>query len=233
MPALTTPAKAFLAAFFVDSVLHLSAILFDLQTLRNITKPLLMLLLIGVVLSTVAYKSHPSIKLLIFGQIFSCFGDIALIGSGELWFGGGIAMFLVAQIFYIKGYFVLGAREGLQARPWVKFAYPAFWLVANLALAPGLGILAIPIAIYSAALVTMAMSAMSLGTVFGIGGTLFMFSDLLIGEGVAYGSFPGSDFLCMLTYILGQVIICLCWLKRVQSEPHVDATAARPVAASS
>ena len=63
---------------------------------------------------------------------------------------------------------------------------------------------------------------MSLGTLFGIGGALFMVSDLLIGETVAYGAFPVSGVIIMFTYILGQAIIAYCWTRRVESNAPIE-----------
>lgn len=215
---MTRAARGFLIAFIVDSVIHLTAVAIGLNTAANVTKPLLLLLLIGVVVSNVSINGHPSLPWLIGGQLFSCIGDVALIPDGTMYFIAGMAGFAAAQICYITGYFRLGAKTGYAQRRWVLIVYPLFWLAANAALWSGLGAMRLPIAIYSLALVAMAMTSMSLGTVFGIGGTLFMLSDLTIGENVAYGDFPGSHFLIMATYIAGQVIICLCWLDRVQQQ---------------
>lgn len=203
-------------------MLELSAVATSNTILEHSTKPLLLPLLMVFVLIEVGWNAHPSIKFLLIGQFFSLLGDVALMFDGELWFGLGIFMFLITHIFYIIGFFKLGARAGLQDRRWVLFVYPAFWIIANAALWSGLGPLRIPIIIYSAFLVGMAMCSMSLGTLFGIGGSLFMFSDLLIGETVAYGKFPGSGVLIMFTYIVGQALIAYCWTKRVQEQAPVN-----------
>lgn len=216
-----------LALLAIVSVLELTAVAIDNTTLEHLTKPLLLPLLMVFVLIEVGWSSHPSIKFLVVGQFFSFLGDVALMFDGDMWFGLGILMFLVTHIFYIIGFFKLGAREGFAARRWILVAYPLFWLVANAALWSGLGPLRIPILVYSAFLVSMAMCSMSLGTLFGIGGGLFMISDLLIGETVAYGKFPGSGVVIMATYIVGQAIIAWCWTRKVeqQAEPLLPAAA--------
>ena len=180
-----------LVVLAIVSVLELSAVAADNTVLEHLTKPLLLPLLIIFVLVEVGWNADPSIKFLIIGQFFSFLGDVALMFDGDLWFALGIGMFLITHIFYLIGFFKIGAREGLRERRWVLVAYPLFWLAANAALWSGLGPLRIPIIVYSAFLVAMAMCSMSLGTLFGIGGALFMVSDLLIGETVAYGAFPG------------------------------------------
>ena len=206
----------------IVSVLELAAVATGNALLEHLTKPLLLPLLMVFVLVEVGWNAHPTIKFLVIGQFFSFLGDVALMLDGDLWFGIGILMFLVTHIFYLVGFFKLGAREGLRQRSWVLIAYPLLWLVANAALWSGLGPLRIPIIVYSAFLVAMAMCSMSLGTLFGIGGALFMFSDLMIGETVAYGNFPGSGVAIMLTYIVGQTIIAWCWTQRVQEVPAAD-----------
>lgn len=217
-------AKVFLILFVVDAVLHLTCIVAGLTVIQAISKTLLMLLLIGVTLSSVKFKDDPSVKFLVLGQFFSCLGDVALISDAQVMFGLGIGMFLVAQLMYLTGYFKLGARAQYAHRKWIMVAYPLFWVVGNAVIAPRLGVIGIGIVIYSAALVTMAMSSMALGTLWGIGGTLFMFSDMTIGTTVAFGKFPGSAFLIMLTYIIGQLIICLCWIRKVEENRRPSAT---------
>ncbi|MGA9148242.1 MAG: lysoplasmalogenase [Candidatus Nanopelagicales bacterium] len=211
-----------LVVLAIVSVLELSAVAADNTVLEHLTKPLLLPLLIIFVLVEVGWNADPSIKFLIIGQFFSFLGDVALMFDGDLWFALGIGMFLITHIFYLIGFFKIGAREGLRERRWVLVAYPLFWLAANAALWSGLGPLRIPIIVYSAFLVAMAMCSMSLGTLFGIGGALFMVSDLLIGETVAYGAFPGSGVVIMLTYIVGQAIIAYCWTRRVEQTAAVD-----------
>ncbi len=213
---------ATLIVLAIVSVVELTAVATDNTLVEHLTKPLLLPLLIVFVLVEVGWNAHPSIKFLVIGQFFSFLGDVALMLDGDLWFGLGILMFLITHIFYILGFFKIGAREGLRRRSWVLIAYPLVWLVANAALWSGLGPLRIPIIVYSAFLVAMAMCSMSLGTLFGIGGALFMFSDLLIGETVAYGKFPGSGVAVMLTYIVGQTIIAWCWTQRVKELPTTD-----------
>ena len=208
----------------VVSVLELTAVAVDNTVLEHLTKPLLLPLLMIFVLIEVGWGSDASIKFLVIGQFFSFLGDVALMMDGDLWFGLGILMFLITHVFYLIGFFKIGARDGLANRRWVLVVYPLFWVVANAALWSGLGPLRIPIIVYSGFLVAMAMCSMSLGTLFGIGGALFMFSDLLIGETVAYGSFPGSGVVIMFTYIVGQTIIAWCWTRRVEARSDSSIT---------
>lgn len=212
-------ASVALIAFVVVAIVELLALAVDNTLSASLAKPLLMPLLIVFVLAQVGWSGYPSIKWLVIGQFFSLLGDVALIFDAPMWFGLGIAMFLITHICYLVGFFKIGARQALSDRRWVLVVYPVLWVAANAALWPGLGPLRLPILVYSVFLVSMALVSMSLGTLFGIGGTLFMLSDLLIGETVAYGNFTGSDVLVMSTYIVGQALIAWCWVQRVQLDP--------------
>ncbi len=214
-------ARTALWAYVVVSALQLIGRGAGLDLLGDLTKPLLLPLLMVFVLAQVGWRSFPSVRWLVVGQFFAFLGDAALMAEGDLWFGIGIGMFLVTHICYLVGFFKMGARDALRSRRWVLFAFPAFWIAANAVLMPNLGAMAIPILVYSAFLVAMAMVATSLGTGLGIGGTLFMISDLMIGATVAFGEFAGSGFLIMATYVVGQGLIAWFWLDRVQ-QPNVS-----------
>lgn len=222
-------ARFLLGAFAAVGVINVAGLVLDLTVVANTTKPLLMPLLFGFVLATGA-AGLPSMRLLLVGQVFAWFGDLALMSDAPIWFVTGMVMFLVMQICYIVGYFKLGARAGYARRRWVVFVFPVFWLIANAALWPGLGPLRLPIAVYSAALVTQAMTAVALGSRIGIGGTIFMCSDLMIGVTAAYGAFPGSRPLIMFTYLVGQGLIATAWIAIARSSARAtgEQTAATP-----
>ncbi|MGV1035407.1 MAG: lysoplasmalogenase [Candidatus Nanopelagicales bacterium] len=206
-------AKLALSAYVIVATLQVLSRIVDNDLLSNVTKPLLLPLLMVFVSAQVGWRADSGAPWLIIGQFFSFLGDVALMFEGDQWFALGLAMFLVTHICYLVGFFGLGAAQALRDRRWVLLAYPAFWLIANALLWPGLGSLRIPIAVYSAALVAMAMVAMSLQTKLGIGGALFMISDLLIGAGVAYGDFTGQSVAVMSTYVTGQGLIAVAWVQ--------------------
>lgn len=208
-------AKALLGVFAAVGVLNVIANAVGNELMSTTTKPLLLPLLAAFSIAA-AGISQPAMKLLVAAQFFAWLGDLALMFTTPAIFLAGMGAFLVMQLGYIVGFFRLGARDGFSRRRWVLFAFPAFWVVANAALVTSLGPLIIPIAIYSAALVTMAMTSVAVGTRAGIGGTLFMISDLMIGVTIAFGTFPGSPPLIMATYLIGQVLIATAWINQVR-----------------
>ncbi len=216
-------ARFALGAYLFIAVIHLGSISAGSAIGSSLTKPLLIPLLALYAFAMMRLVLVPAAKWLFVGLLFAWLGDVALMPDGDLWFVLGIAMFLVMQISYVVGFFQLGARDGLSRRRWVLIVFPAFWLVANALLWPELGELRIPIAIYSLALVTMALLSVATGTLIGIGGTLFMISDLLIGVGAAFGTSTGQSLAVMTTYIAAQFIIVSAWIRfgvpRNQREP--------------
>jgi uncharacterized membrane protein YhhN len=107
----------------------------------------------------------------------------------------------------------------------VPAAWALLWLVLNVVLGPSLGALQVPIAVYSAALTTMAACAVATGRRrIGVGGVLFLVSDLLIGLGAADLDVPASGFLVMSTYALAQLLIVTGWVLAVRA-PALSGTA--------
>jgi len=208
-------ASALLGIFAAVGAINVVGDAIGNDLMANTTKPLLLPLLVAFSVAA-AGISRPTMKLLVAAQFFAWLGDLALMSSEPVVFLAGMGAFLVMQVVYIVGFFRLGARDGFARRRWVLFAFPAFWVVANAALWAGLGPMRLPIAVYAAALVTMAMTSVALGTRVGIGGTLFMLSDLMIGATIAYGNFPGSSPLIMTTYIIGQGLIAAAWVGLVR-----------------
>lgn len=204
-------ARGWLLAYLVVGVLHLICIAIGAQAATHVTKVVLIPLLF-VAVGAMSRSLHvQALPWLLVGLVFAWLGDVALIPDGQLWFVAGMLFFLIMQLCYIRGYFLLGAASGLRRRRWALVVFPLFWLVANVVLWPSLGDLRIPIAIYSIALVTMAMVGVGAGPLFGIGGTIFMLSDLMIGVGAAFGSSTLLSFLIMLTYIVAQLLIVVAW----------------------
>ena len=172
-----------------------------------LTPVLLVLLLVWLLLA----QGTRAPRLLVAGMVFAWLGDVALDGPGDTRFLLGIGFFLVMQICYMTGFVRLGAAAWLRERWWVPTGAAALWLGLNLVLGPSLGDLRWPLAVYSAALVTMATLSLGVSPRVGTGGVLFLVSDLLIGLGAAGLDFPLRDLLVMATYAIAQLLIVTGW----------------------
>ena len=222
--ALPAP-RPVLVAFCVVAVLNLVAVTAGVTWLELVTKPFLCGLLL--LWAWLACDRHPP-RLLMAGLVAALAGDELLGPSGSAWFVAGMGAFLVMQVCYITGFVRMGAFAALRERRWVPAAWALLWLVLNVVLGPSLGALQVPIAVYSAALTTMAACAVATGhRRIGVGGVLFLVSDLLIGLGAADLDVPASGFLVMSTYALAQLLIVTGWVLAVRVPALSGATAAR------
>jgi uncharacterized membrane protein YhhN len=214
-----------LVAFVVVAVANLVSVSVGIGWLEVVTKPFLCGLLL--VWAWLACDRRPP-RLLMAGLVAALAGDELLGPAGDAWFVVGMAAFLVMQVCYIVGFLRLGAGEALRRRRWVPVAWALLWLVLQVVLGPSLGALQIPIAVYSAALTTMAACAVATGDRrIGVGGVLFLISDLLIGLGAADLDVPASGFLVMSTYALAQLLIVTGWVLVVRTPALTGAAAAR------
>lgn len=177
----------------------LVAIAARLPALGWVSKPLLApLLALALVRAGTPVRSP-----MVAGLACATVGDIALMLPGTGAFIAGMAAFLAMHVCYIRAFRRIGA--GI-SRP-AAAAYVAAWLIANAYLVGHTGALGVPIAVYSAALLTMAASARRLGKAGALGGTLFVLSDALIGAAAAGLNFPGRSLLTMATYIPAQALL--------------------------
>ncbi|GAA1059764.1 lysoplasmalogenase [Agromyces bracchium] len=177
------------------------------------TKLLLMPALVVAVL-VARPRASATTWLLITALILSWGGDALLTGSGDGWFVAGLLSFLAAHVAYV----VLFVRLPAAGRrlPWWALAYVA-WFAAFLALlAPGLGGLLVPVAVYGAVLGTMAALAGGLGGAVAFGGALFVVSDsvLALGRFLPGYEFAAHDLVVMSTYLAAQGLIAFGVLTR-------------------
>jgi uncharacterized membrane protein YhhN len=213
--------RPLLVAFLVAAGLNLLSVTAEVRWLEIVTKPLLCGLLL--VWAWLACDRRPP-GLLMAGLLAALAGDELLGPDGSVWFIAGMGAFLVMQVCYVVGFVRLGAVDRLRERRWVIAAWALLWLVLNVVLGPSLGTLQVPIAVYSAALTTMAACAVATGDRrIGAGGVLFLVSDTLLGLGAADVHVPASGLLVMSTYALAQLLIVTGWVL-VAREPARSST---------
>lgn len=187
------------------------------------TKPLLMPMLIGLVVTSGGLAHHHA-RLMVFGLAAATVADIALLIPDEPAFLVGMGFFLVMQACYIRVFIGLGALPKVMGRRWIV-AVPAAVLAAFfIPLWNSLGPLAAPMLVYGVALAAMAVFATGLSTRAGVGGVLFLISDLLIGVNVADLDFPGRGPIIMATYVLAQYLLVTGWLQRSGADQRHTAT---------
>jgi uncharacterized membrane protein YhhN len=165
---------------------------------RRLTKPLLMpVLMMG--------RDRPTQRALALGGV----GDVALLGSSDLAFMAGLGSFLASHVAWIA---VLRQRPGggrLRARPVLAAPYVAAFAGLNAYLRTRTGKDRIPVVVYSAALLTMSLTALDSGSPTATaGGVLFLASDSLLAlEKFGDVHLPAHQGLVMATYASAQGLL--------------------------
>lgn len=195
--------------FLALAVVHLAMIALGLDEAARISKLLLMpALAVAVVLALWPPRGGAS-WLLITAIACSWGGDAALTIAGEWWFIIGLGSFLLAHLAYIALFLRLPAA-GRRITAWA-LGY-AVWYVGFLALlAPHLGGMLVPVAVYGAVLGAMAALAAAHGGLIAAGGALFVVSDsvLALGRFLPGYEFALHDVTVMTSYLAAQGLIAL------------------------
>ncbi|MEY2761133.1 MAG: hypothetical protein RLZZ96_1033 [Bacteroidota bacterium] len=206
----------FLQLFYADAILELAILLFfpDFAEARLVTKPLLLILLMGHI---TVENPKPA---LFFTAVFALLGDVFLmLPDSPLYFQLGLGSFLIMQLSYIRLFFRQASEHAwipVHARqPLVGILIYVFSFLAFLN--PYLSeAMKIPVTFYAFALGSMLYFAIRLNNrMITWGAFLFVVSDSVLAFGKFYYSFPGISFVVMSTYIVAQLLLisALCKLQ--------------------
>ncbi len=151
---------------------------------------------------------------------------LVLIALGFSWLGDlsatvlvKISFFLIAQIVYIVAFRPYW-RRSLIARPPLLIAYGIALAALIGVVVAAAGPLAGPVAVYGVSLAVMAVLATGVSRLTGIGGALFLVSDIVLAVElfVAPGAIPYALFVNMALYLPAQLMITLGVLQQVSAE---------------
>ena len=151
---------------------------------------------------------------------------LVVIALGFSWLGDlsapvliKIGFFLAAQIVYIVAFRPYW-RRSLIARPPLLIAYGIALAGLVGMVAAAAGPLAGPVAVYGTSLAVMAVLATGVRRPTGIGGSLFLLSDIVLAVElfVAPGAIPYALFVNMALYLPAQLMITLGVLQQVSVE---------------
>lgn len=192
--------------YLLVSVIHLVALAIDATQVSTFTKPLLMPLLLAAFLFSLPRIRSEIALLGSLGILFSWAGDVTLASPGDLGFLVGLGFFLLAHVAYIILF--LRRLRMRRLRP-VALVYLAWWVALVVVLAPHLGALLVPVAVYGLVLGTMGSIGLSCNRWIAVGGALFVASDTLLGLN---RFLPGFELwqihtIIMLTYLAAQGLI--------------------------
>lgn len=191
---------------------YLLGLWFQAPSLRLIVKPLPVLALAAWLLARSASRTSYAWRLAL-GLGLSALGDVLLeLPSGFL---PGLGAFLLAHLVYVAAF--VGETRAL--RPLRALPFAAYGVTLFACLRSGLGSLAVPVAVYAAALSAMQWRAAAcvgatgrgrLAEGLGLGGAvLFALSDSLIGLDRFHAPLAGARYAIILLYWAGQAGLAL------------------------
>lgn len=216
----------YLYLFIAIASCDLLALAFGFETVHLICKPFLMPLLIAFYLSQ-KQKTHWVHSWTLVGLFFGWIGDVALMGSGSLYFMMGLGAFLIGHLCYIGAFYLTTKPNNpsvLKRRPYFLLPVLGYGIIMFSLLKPHLGSLFIPVSVYVSVIITMLIMAMNrLGKVqmrsflsVLIGASAFVLSDSLLAWNKFVGVFPFAGVAIMLTYLLAQYYIAMGMLQQVE-----------------
>ena len=214
--------------FALVLLIDLVSVYLNNESLRFITKPLLMPLLAIYLLQRTS-SSASSLKVWIFlALFFSWLGDILLLFDerGPNFFLFGLSAFLVAQVFYIVFFHNIRMREYIRGNALLLLLVIVYYSILISVLSPFLGNMKLPVRIYGVVLSFMVMLAMH--TMLGknkkaalwmmMGAILFVASDSLLAFNKFFSPFNYAGLITMLTYGLAQLFITMGAVKYINLE---------------
>lgn len=222
-------APTLMAAYVLVAVLNVIAEATGNDNGITLTKPLLMPLLLAWVLVMALTSSVRRIvvplRWLTAGLVAAWAGDLFLMGDSDLSFHLGIAAFLVMQVLYIVAFQRVPGPGLVRAWKIAVIPYAVAWVVLVLLVWGDAGAMRIPVMVYGAALMLMALAALDLvlrlpqplAWRVAIGAGLFVLSDSLIAL-TAFGPLESSvrtSAAIMATYTAAQGLIVTGFVRGV------------------
>lgn len=221
----------FLQLFWLDALLHILAIIFQLEWLVIATKPLLMVFLALYFYRGITATDYKNWILL--ALFFSFGGDVFLMFhvNRELLFILGLGSFLIAHLYYSYGMLQFpNFKSGiLHKKIWLALPLIAYSIGLIYLVLPKLGDLAVPVMVYAFVIMLTGLSAINLfgrmssrnASLVTLGAILFILSDSVIALDKFLATqlyIPNPRLIIMVTYILGQFLIVQGFINDNQSE---------------
>lgn len=195
-------------------------------TLHYVSKPLIMICLIGYAWIETRTINHPIKKYFFAAMIFGWIGDINLMFTGQYSFALqiGMAAFLLGHCFYIVAY-QSGSNNWFSVRVGGSFAILLF-IGISIFLQSYLGEMATAIRLYGVVILVMASTAyhrrsrvsiQSYRLVF-MGAVFFVASDAILLVNLFIRKEALLGVMLMALYIAAQTSICLGLVRQIQEE---------------
>jgi len=218
----------FMSAYVLVGVLNVIAVASANANAIQFTKPLLVPLLLAWLISVARRQWPTPLRWMGVGLVFAWAGDLALMGEGDGAFMLGIAFFLVMQVCYLVAFLRVPGPGLVRAWKIAAIPYALIWIAVNALVWSDAGDMRIPVLVYSAVAVAMALAALDLvlrlpqylAWRVAAGALTFVVSDALIAL-TAFGPMTESattSAVVMATYIAAQGLIVTGFAHGVQQK---------------
>lgn len=200
---------AAVSAYLVVLLVHLTGQIFaPYSFVTGASQVFLMPALAAILLSVTITPRTRLVNLALIALFFSWIGDtLPRFLSGDAGFLAMMSGFLVAHISYISAFYPY-RRQSIISKPLLIVPYLAAAVALVTVCFHGAELFFVPIVLYTAVIVGMAILATGISMTGAIGAIIFLISDSLIALGAfADFSLPGQGFWIMLTYVLGQSLL--------------------------
>lgn len=157
----TTPLRGITLLTIIVALLELFSEITDNRTLHLCSKPLLVIMVALFFLTATHGSEHKTKIIIVAALFFSWLGDLFLMFKQEYsWtFLCGLGAFLVSHIFYIVAYRA-GSEGRFQLSFYIFVPVIGYGVVLYSVLAPHLGTMHIPVAVYALVLLSMFIAAL-------------------------------------------------------------------------
>jgi uncharacterized membrane protein YhhN len=203
-------ATSFLVLAAICAVIHWWSVATKRRSLLLVTKPLTMVLLIGLAAS-IDSTAGASRAWFIAALILSLAGDVFLMLEPDR-FVAGLASFLGAHLAYIVG-LILAGFAPIAALVALAVAIGLFPVIGRPILTGARATderLAIPVAAYIAVISAMVVAAAATTTLLAVAGAVSFFgSDAVLGWNRFVATIPRGRLITMITYHTGQTLLVL------------------------
>ena len=204
--------KFWIILYFIVLAADLFAIYNGNETLRYVTKPLLMLLLIAFFIFQTKDFASSLKKWIVLALVFSWAGDVLLMfeSMNGNFFIFGLVAFLIAHIFYILFYENVIRKEGLSKNYWWFLPVIIYYIALIYILSPNLGDMKLPVRIYGIVISYMLIKALQTGGIKNPGAAILAINKF-------YEPFEYAGIAIMLTYGIAQLLITLGAVRYITS----------------
>jgi uncharacterized membrane protein YhhN len=203
---------ALMALTLVVAAADWGAVAVDNRRAEYVLKPLTMVVLLGATIAIAEPDPAAARWWLVAGLVASLGGDVALMLDR---FVPGLASFLVAHLFYVGAFVVMGVSAAPLLAGLLLVVVPAPFIGRRIVLGAAEEDRALQVPVAAYILVISAMVVAAAGTARGaaiVGALLFYASDACIGWTKFVRGFPHHRVVIMTTYHLGQMGLVLSLL---------------------